>query len=100
LPLALSRIRESDSIVRAHSGQVIVIGGLMREQRNKQSYKTPVLGDIPGVGRLFRSERDVSKTTELVILLRPLVVNDADWSALVQEPNDRLDKLTRQGKLQ
>jgi MSHA biogenesis protein MshL len=100
LPLALSRIRESDSIVRAMSGQVIVIGGLMREQRNKQSYKTPVLGDIPGLGRLFRSERDTSKTTELVILLRPLVVNDADWPSLVQEPNDRVEKLVKQGKLE
>ena len=48
LPLALSQIRESDSIVRAHSGQVIVIGGLMRETRQRQDYKTPLLGDIPG----------------------------------------------------
>jgi MSHA biogenesis protein MshL len=100
LPLALSRIRESDSIVRAHSGQVIVIGGLMRETRNKQSYKTPLLGDIPVMGRLFRSERDMKKTVELVILLRPLVVNDADWPQLVREPNDRLDSLAREGKLQ
>jgi MSHA biogenesis protein MshL len=100
LPLALSRIRESDSIVKAQSGQVIVIGGLMREQHNKQSYKTPVLGDIPGVGRLFRSERDLSKTTELVILLRPMIVTDADWPALVQEPNDRLQKMAEKGKLQ
>jgi type II secretory pathway component GspD/PulD (secretin) len=37
LPLALSQIRESDSIVKARSGQVIVIGGLMRETRNRQT---------------------------------------------------------------
>ena len=42
LPLALSQIRESDSIVRARSGQVIVIGGLMRETRKREDYKTAV----------------------------------------------------------
>ena len=100
LPLAFSQIRESDSIVKARSGQVIVIGGLMRETRKNQQYKTPLLGDIPGVGRLFRSERKQSSTVELVILLRPLIVSDADWPALVQEPNGRIDELTRKGKLQ
>ena len=51
LPLTLSQIRESDSIVKAHSGQIIVIGGLMRESRRRQDYKMPLLGDVPGVGR-------------------------------------------------
>ncbi len=100
LPLALSQIRESDSIVKAHSGQVIVIGGLMRETRRRQDYKMPLLGDVPGVGRLFRSQRDTNSTVELVILLRPLVVNDADWPKLVQEPTDRIQALTEQGRLQ
>ena len=100
LPLALSQIRESDSIVRAKSGQVIVIGGLMRQTRRDQDYKTPFLGDIPGLGRLFRSERNQTATTELVILLRPLVVNDGDWPQLVKESNDRVDELARKGKLQ
>jgi MSHA biogenesis protein MshL len=99
LPLALSQIRESDSIVKARNGQVIVIGGLMRETRRRQDYKMPLLGDVPGVGRLFRSQRDISSTVELVILLRPLVVNDADWPKLVQEPTDRIQALTEQGKL-
>lgn len=101
LPLALSQIRESDSIVRAHSGQVIVIGGLMRQTRRQQDYKMPLLGDIPVLGRLFRSERDQSSTTELVILLRPLVVaDDAQWPQLVKESNDRVEELARKGKLQ
>jgi MSHA biogenesis protein MshL len=99
LPLALSQIRESDSIVKAHSGQIIVIGGLMRETRRRQDYKMPLLGDVPGLGRLFRSQRDLSSTVELVILLRPLVVNEADWPKLVQEPTDRIQALTEQGKL-
>jgi MSHA biogenesis protein MshL len=100
LPLALSQIRESDSIVKARNGQIIVIGGLMRETRRRTDYKTPVLGDIPGLGRLFRSERDQTTTTELVILLRPIVVSDEQWPAMVQEPLQRLDEMTNQGKLQ
>ncbi len=100
LPLAFSQIRESDSVVKARSGQVIVIGGLMRETRKNHQYKTPVLGDIPGVGRLFRSERKQSSTVELVILLRPLIVSDSDWPGLVKEPNNRIDTLTREGNLE
>ncbi len=48
LPLAFSEVRESDSVVKAKSGQVIVIGGLMRNTRRAQDYRTPVLGDMPG----------------------------------------------------
>ncbi len=100
LPLALSQVRESDSIVKARSGQIIVIGGLMRESRRRQDYKMPVLGSLPGLGRLFRSERDQMTTTELVILLRPLVISDEDdWTHLVQEPVDRIEALARKGEL-
>jgi MSHA biogenesis protein MshL len=99
LPLALSQIRESDSIVRARSGQVIVIGGLMRQTRKEQDYKTPFLGDVPGIGRLFRSERNQSSTVELVILLRPLVVSDNDWTQLVRESDTRIEDMTRKAKL-
>jgi MSHA biogenesis protein MshL len=89
LPLAQSAVRESDSIVRAHSGQVIVIGGLMQEKVDKQQYKTPLLGDIPGVGRLFRSEQDTKSKVELVILLRAMVVNGGDWPKLIDEQPGR-----------
>ena len=92
LPLAQSSVRESDSIVRARSGQVIVIGGLMQETVNKQQYKTPLLGDIPGVGRLFRSEQDQKSKVELVILLRAQVVNGSDWPKLIEEQPGTGDK--------
>jgi MSHA biogenesis protein MshL len=97
LPLAYSQIRESDSVVRARSGQLIVIGGLMRETRKRADYRTPLLGDVPGIGRLFRSERDQSRTVELVLLLRPLVPTDADWESLTREPADRAAALASKG---
>jgi MSHA biogenesis protein MshL len=100
LPLAVSQIRESDSVVRAHSGQVIVIGGLMRETRQRNDYKTPGLGSIPGIGNLFKSKRDQSTTVELVLLLRPIVVEDGDWDGMVRESTDRAAALAKQGKVE
>ncbi|MBT8422565.1 MAG: pilus (MSHA type) biogenesis protein MshL [Gammaproteobacteria bacterium] len=91
LPLAFSEIRESDSIVRARSGQIIVIGGLMRNSSRKESFATPYLGRIPGVGALFRSKRDVESKTELVILLKPIVVeNDEVWATAARESLQRI----------
>jgi MSHA biogenesis protein MshL len=100
LPLAVSQIRESDSVVRAHSGQVIVIGGLMREIRQRDDYKTPFLGDVPGLGNLFKSKRDLSTTVELVLLLRPVIVDDANMEALVRESTERAAALSRKGDVE
>ena len=99
LPMAQSAVRESDSMVRAHSGQVIVIGGLMQETVDKQQYKTPLLGDLPGIGRLFRSEQDSKSKVELVILLRAQVVNGSDWPKLVaQSPVIKDDSTAKKAK--
>jgi MSHA biogenesis protein MshL len=85
IPLAFSEIRESDSVVKAHSGQIIVIGGLMRNQRKRTDYQTPYLGSVPVLGNLFKSKHDEMRKTELVILLKPIVIgDDTDWSPLVE----------------
>jgi MSHA biogenesis protein MshL len=99
LPLAFSQIRESDSVVRARSGQVIVIGGLMRETRKRSDYKTPGLGSVPVLGNLFKSKRDVSSTVELVLLLRPIIADDAQMDAMVREANDRTAAMAEKGKV-
>lgn len=91
LPLAFSEIRESDSIVKARSGQIIVIGGLMRKSSRSANFATPVLGRIPGVGKLFQSKREVETKTELVILLRPVFVeNDDVWADSAGESLQRI----------
>jgi MSHA biogenesis protein MshL len=91
LPLAFSEIRESDSIVKAKSGQIIVIGGLMRNSRRTETFAVPLLGRLPGLGRLFRSERDVENKTELVIMLKPIVVDDDTvWSDMSRATLDRI----------
>ncbi len=80
LPLAFSSVRQSDSIVRARNGQVVVIGGLMRESSDQRRFGTPGLSRIPLIGHLFGSRQEVTTKTELVILLRPVVIgDDSDW---------------------
>lgn len=89
LPLALSQVRESDSIVKAKSGQLIVIGGLMQTTRTSEEYAIPGLGALPVVGNLFKSQQKTDIHSELVILLRPIVIeNDEQWSPLTGEPTD------------
>jgi len=94
LPLALSTIRESDSIVRARSGQVIVIGGLMQDNSTNLGASAPGLGNIPLVGNLFKHKNNSSVKSELVILLKPIVVNNTDqWTDSINEYSRNLDNL-------
>jgi MSHA biogenesis protein MshL len=91
LPLARSSVRESDSVVRARSGQLVVIGGLMQTKVQDQNARTPILGDAPAVGGLFRQTKNRSVKSELVILLRPLVIDSAeDWSEAIDESRERI----------
>jgi len=81
LPLALSTIRETDSIVRARNGQVVVVGGLMLDEIDDEHAKAPLLGDLPGFGALFRQQLRRTRKSELVILLRPIIVDDgSQWA--------------------
>ena len=91
LPLAFSKVRESDSIVRASSGQLVVIGGLMEDIKRNLKAAAPGLGDIPLLGNLFKHRKESSKKTELVILLRPVVVqNQQNWSRDMGDVRNRI----------
>jgi MSHA biogenesis protein MshL len=95
LPLAFSEIREADSIVKAESGQIIVIGGLMRSASKTDEFGIPILRNVPGIGRLFKSERQIESKTELVILLKPVVADDDSvWTKLTDESLQRIRSAT------
>lgn len=79
LPLAQSNIRESDTVIRAQSGEIVVIGGLMQTTTEDEESKTPVLGDIPIFGNLFKSIRKRQEKKELIILIKPTVVMPDTW---------------------
>ncbi len=74
LPLAFSTVRESDTIINAQSGQVVVIGGLMQDKILDFETSVPFLGDIPLIGGLFQHKAQRKVKSELVILLKPIVV--------------------------
>jgi MSHA biogenesis protein MshL len=75
VPLAFSTVRETDSIIRAKSGQVVVIGGLMQNQKRTLESGIPYLRDIPLIGALFGQNRESTVQSELVILIQPRVVD-------------------------
>jgi MSHA biogenesis protein MshL len=79
LPLAKTSIRETDSIVRAKNGQVIVIGGLMEGRSEDYNANTPGMDQTP-LKPLFDRDNYRSEKTELVILLKPTVVGSHTWS--------------------
>ena len=79
IPLAFSTIRETDSVIKAKSGQVVIIGGLMQEVVTTTTEGVPWLSSIPWIGSLFRQEVDKTVKSELVIMLRPQVTDDAFW---------------------
>lgn len=86
IPLALSTVRESDSIVRAKSGQVIVLGGLMQDRVEDLDAGTPGLSDIPLIGNLFKHKKRALVKSELVILLKPTVVDDSSqWNSVLSQ---------------
>jgi MSHA biogenesis protein MshL len=93
LPLASSSVSETDSIVRARDGQIVAIGGLMRQAMVNDS------SGLPGLPKsVFGMTNQHSEKQELVILLKPTVVdNDKDWSDDIMHSRDRVNGMMGQG---
>ncbi len=97
LPLASSSASEADSVVRAKNGQVVVIGGLMRESGSSDRSQVPGLGNAPAVGKLFGNSSRASQKRELVILLKPTVIDDgSQWHDDILKSQQRVQKLRAQ----
>ncbi|WHF55156.1 pilus (MSHA type) biogenesis protein MshL [Shewanella xiamenensis] len=92
LPLAQSEIRESDTVIRAASGDVVVIGGLMKSENSEVVSQVPLLGDIPWVGELFKNRSKQKKKTELIIMLKPTVVGGDTWKNELERSKTLLDR--------
>lgn len=90
LPLAQSSVRESDTVIRAKSNEIVVIGGLIETRKVDLESKTPLLGDIPILGELFKSRSETTQKKELVILLKPIVVGQDTWKNQMQDARSLL----------
>ncbi len=69
-------VKETGTIVRVRDGELVVIGGLIGDVKSVQEKKVPGLGDIPVLGYLFKSKRTVKEKRELIIFLRPRIIDN------------------------
>jgi len=96
LPLARSTVSETDSVVRVRDGNIVAIGGLMKLELADDQSGIPGFKDVPGLGGLFRSDRRAAVKKELVILIKPTVIqSEQDWIDDVRESRDRILNMGR-----
>lgn len=94
LPLASSTVSETDSVVRGKDGQIVAIGGLMRQAATSDRSQIPGAGELPVVGNLFRNTNQVMQKRELVILLKPTIVQGSSaWAEDMMESQRRIHAL-------
>jgi MSHA biogenesis protein MshL len=93
LPLASSSVSETDSIVRARDGQIVAIGGLMRQASSDEN------AGLPGMSKtIFGQTSRTNEKRELVILLKPTVVDsDQDWSDEINSSKSRINDMYGRG---
>lgn len=95
LPLASSDVNETDTIVRVTDGNIVAIGGLMRQQSTSERSQVPGVGDAPGIGGLFRQRDTSNSKSELVILLKPTIIhNDRSWQEDLTQTRERIRAMT------
>lgn len=92
LPTASSQISEMDSIVKALDGQMIALGGLIRQRAVTTDAQVPWLGGLPLIGNLFKQKSQEMQKRELVILLKPTIVQNS-WGEDVIQAEARIKKL-------
>ena len=71
------RTKEIESVMRVASGNIAVLGGLMEDKVDYQTQRVPLVGQIPLIGEVANNRNNAAQKTELVILLRPIVIKDA-----------------------
>jgi len=66
--------RQTGTTVRVKDGETVMIGGLSQRQIEERSTKIPILGDLPLIGRLFRSRAKTAVNSELVVFITPHIL--------------------------
>jgi MSHA biogenesis protein MshL len=94
LPLAASSTSEMDSMVRGQDGQVVAIGGLMRQATTTDRSGVPGASSVPVLGLLFGSKGEVIQKRELVVLIKPTIVEtSSDWNQDLLDSGRRIKEL-------
>jgi general secretion pathway protein D len=77
LPLPIFRVRQVTTSCVVWDGQTVVLGGLISDEVTKIKDKVPMLGDLPFVGKMFRSESSQTRKKNLVIFVTPTIIDPA-----------------------
>ena len=72
-------IRKIDTRVLIPSGNTLVMGGLLNDNSTEGNTKVPIMGDIPGLGWLFRSEAKTQNKKNLIVFITPTIVQNEDF---------------------
>lgn len=83
-------ITKGESSIALSSGQTMAIGGLIKNEQSKVINKIPIIGDLPIIGRLFKSTDFIKGQTELLILVTPTIVDPATYMPAVTEDMKKL----------
>lgn len=90
LPLASSNISETDSIIRGQNGRIFAIGGLMRVASSTNDSRVPGASDIPVISTLFKNNSATLQKRELVILIKPTIIENNNMDYGVSEAQERI----------
>lgn len=80
--------KKLSTVVHVNSGDTIVLGGLIAQSKGKENTKVPFLGDIPVLGYAFKSTKDQVRTTELVFIITPRIVDISSPTPVKQTLKD------------
>src|SRR5262249_46489289 len=84
-------VQSMDTTVACADGETIVIGGLITKQDARSENKVPILGDLPGVGALFRYRQRQEHRKELIFILTPQIVYaQSDFDRLTAQETSRM----------
>jgi MSHA biogenesis protein MshL len=94
LPLANSTVNETDSVVRVQDGNIVAIGGLMKQEQAVDNNGLPGTTSSSGLGLLFGTRSNYSRKSELVILIKPTIIrNESSWKEDLVETQARIQQL-------
>ncbi|MCD6365134.1 MAG: secretin and TonB N-terminal domain-containing protein [Planctomycetes bacterium] len=83
---------EATSVVMVRDGLTIVIGGLFREETTTTRSQTPLIGNVPYLGALFRSTADATRREEVIMLITPRIVNQEADEIVSEQLKDQVER--------
>lgn len=81
--------RKASTTIRVKDGDTIIIGGLKQQEKTRNTTSTPILGDLPVLGALFRNTHITTRDSELMIFITPRIMRNTSEPAVEKKENDK-----------